>query len=98
MVRDSGPGRVAACEILVPNTAVRNLIREDKNHQIYSQMQMGQGKTGMQTLNQSLFDLHQQGLVSLEVALSRSGDPSELRSMISNKSRNARSVGRRPGH
>ena len=96
--RADGPGRVAACEVLVPNTAVRNLIREDKNHQIYSQMQVGQGQTGMQTLNQSLFDLHQKELISLEVALSRSGDPSELRSMISNKSRNARSMGRRPSY
>jgi twitching motility protein PilT len=94
--RGDGPGRVAACEVLVPNTAVRNLIREDKNHQIYSQMQIGQGQTGMQTLNQALFDLHASGMITLETALSRSSEPSELKSMISNESRNARSMGRRP--
>jgi len=87
-----GQGRVAACEVLVPNTAVRNLIREDKNHQIYSTMQIGQGQTGMQTLNQALFDLHQADLISLEVAMSRSSEPNELRSMISNGSRNARTM------
>lgn len=88
--RADGPGRVAACEILVPNAAVRNLIREDKNHQIYGTMQIGQGRTGMQTLNQSLFDLHQAGYISLDVALSRSSEPKELESMIANGARNVR--------
>ena len=52
--RDGRPGRVLACEVMVPNAAIRNLIREDKVHQIYSQMQVGQAKFGMQTFNQSL--------------------------------------------
>ena len=53
----SGPGRALAAEVMVPNAAIRNLIREDKLHQIYSQMQIGQAKFGMQTMNQSLCDL-----------------------------------------
>src|SRR5207302_906542 len=58
----SGPGRVLAIEVMVPNAAIRNLIREDKIHQIYSQMQVGQSKFGMQTFNQSLASLIQRGL------------------------------------
>ena len=71
-------------EIMVPNPAIRNLIREDKVHQIYSQMQVGQEKFGMQTMNQSLFSLFQKRLISLEEALGRSQDPDELKQMISN--------------
>ena len=52
--RADGRGRVLAAEIMIPNAAIRNLIREDKVHQIYSQMQVGQTKFGMQTMNQSL--------------------------------------------
>ncbi|HEX9918929.1 MAG TPA: type IV pilus twitching motility protein PilT, partial [Pyrinomonadaceae bacterium] len=55
--RANGQGRVAALEILVPNPAIRNLIREDKIHQIYSMMQTGQEKYGMQTFNQALATL-----------------------------------------
>ena len=55
--RASGSGRALAMEILVPNPAIRNLIREDKIHQIYSSMQTGQEKYGMQTFNQSLASL-----------------------------------------
>src|SRR5207237_10789056 len=62
----SGPGRVLAIEVMVPNAAIRNLIREDKVHQIYSQMQVGQSKFGMQTFNQSLASLIQRGLITLE--------------------------------
>jgi len=61
-------GRVLAMEILVPNSAIRNLIREDKVHQIYSAMQSGQEKHGMQTFNQSLFWLYQQGTITLDLA------------------------------
>ena len=46
MPRANGPGRVMALEVMVPNPAIRNLIREDKIHQIYSAMQVGQGKFG----------------------------------------------------
>ena len=77
-----GSGRVLALEIMIPNAAIRNLIREDKVHQIYSQMQMGQAKHGMQTLNQSLFSLYSRRLITLEEALGRSGEPEELTTMI----------------
>ena len=93
--RADGPGRACACEVLIPTPAIRNLIREEKTHQIYSSMQIGQGQTGMQTLNQALYDLVDQGLVALDLALSRSSDPGELNSMVSNRSRNARG-GRAP--
>jgi twitching motility protein PilT len=75
-------GRVMAMEILIPNPAVRNLIREDKVHQLYSTMQSGQDKFGMQTFNQALFSLYQQRLITLETALSRSSIVDELQDMI----------------
>ncbi|RMG19104.1 MAG: type IV pilus twitching motility protein PilT [Deltaproteobacteria bacterium] len=80
--RAGAPGRVLALEIMVPNPAIRNLIREDKIHQIYSQMQVGQNKFGMQTFNQSLYDLFSRRLITMEDALSRSSDPEELRQMM----------------
>jgi twitching motility protein PilT len=84
MPKATGGGRVIALEVMVPNPAIRNLIREDKIHQIYSQMQMGQEKFGMQTLNQSLADLYQRRLVTLEDATARSSDPDELANIIAN--------------
>jgi twitching motility protein PilT len=75
-------GRVLALEVLVPNAAIRNLIREDKVHQIYSQMQVGQEKFGMQTLNQALYSLWSKRTISLEEAMMRSVEPDELRMMI----------------
>jgi twitching motility protein PilT len=80
--RDNTPGRVLALEVLVPNAAVRNLIREDKIHQIYSQMQVGQEKYAMQTLNQCLFSLYQRRLISQDEAMSRANEPEELRMMM----------------
>ncbi len=80
--RRDGKGRVLAVEILVPNPAIRNLIREDKVHQIYSMMQTGQAKFGMQTMNQSLFDLYAKGLISYEDALGRSPIPEEMLSLM----------------
>jgi len=80
--RAGAPGRVLAMEIMVPNAAIRNLIREDKTHQIYSQMQVGQAQHGMQTLNQSLLSLYARRLISLEEAMGRSNDTEELRQMI----------------
>jgi twitching motility protein PilT len=71
-----------ALEILVPNPAIRNLIREDKVHQIYSMMQTGQGKHGMQTFNQSLATLYHKRLISVEMAMQRSSNPDELRELI----------------
>ena len=71
-----------AMEILVPNAAIRNLIREDKVHQIYSMMQTGQTKYGMQTFNQSLATLYHKKQITLEIALSRSSNPDELQDII----------------
>ncbi len=78
----SGDGRCMALEILVPNSAIRNLIREDKIHQIYSMMQTGQDKFGMQTFNQSLATLYQKKLIKLEVAMQRSSNADELKDLI----------------
>ncbi|MGZ4821566.1 MAG: type IV pilus twitching motility protein PilT [Terriglobales bacterium] len=77
-----GQGRAMAMEILIPNAAVRNLIREDKIHQIYSAMQSGQDKFGMQTFNQSLATLYMTKQISLETATQRSSMPDELQEMI----------------
>ncbi len=81
--RADGKGRVVSLEIMVPNPAIRNLIRDDKVHQIYSTMQTGQEKAGMQTMNQSLATLYQKGLVRLETAMSASSLKEELEQMIS---------------
>jgi twitching motility protein PilT len=78
----SGSGRCLAMEILVPNAAIRNLIREDKIHQIYSSMQTGQEKYGMQTFNQSLATLYFSKQISLQTALGMSSNPDELQDMI----------------
>ena len=80
--RADGHGRVSALEILIPNNAIRNLIREDKVHQIYSMMQTGQEKYGMQTFNQALATLYHKRSVTLEVAMQRSSNPDELRDLI----------------
>jgi twitching motility protein PilT len=77
-----GDGRVLGLEVMIPNPAIRNLIREDKIHQIYSQMQVGQSKFGMQTMNQSLASLYQRRLISYEEGIGRSSDPDEIRQMI----------------
>ncbi|HET7505805.1 MAG TPA: type IV pilus twitching motility protein PilT [Kofleriaceae bacterium] len=78
----TGTGRALAAEVMVPNAAIRNLIREDKLHQIYSQMQMGQSGSGMQTMNQALAGLFQRRVISIETALGASSDPDELRAML----------------
>jgi twitching motility protein PilT len=80
--RADGKGRVVSLEILVPTPAIRNLIRDDKIHQIYGAMQAGQEKLGMQTANQSLVSLHQRRQISLETALGASSNRDELQDMI----------------
>jgi twitching motility protein PilT len=77
-----GHGRAMALEILVPNSAIRNLIREDKVHQIYSMMQTGQDKYGMQTFNQSLATLYHKRVISIDVAMQRSSNTDELKELI----------------
>ena len=84
--RADGPGRTMVCEVMIPNHAIRNLIREDKVHQIYSVMQMGQGTSGMQTMNQSLYNTYMRGLISVEEAMAHSADVAELQSMIETRS------------
>lgn len=84
MPRANDKGRCMALEVMVPNPAIRNLIREDKIHQIYSQMQIGQDKFGMQTLNQSLFMLAHSRQISQDDAMTRSHDLDELKQMFAN--------------
>jgi twitching motility protein PilT len=84
--RADGPGRAMVQEIMVPNAAIRNLIREDKIHQIYSIMQTGQGVSGMQTMNQALYSAYMRRQITMEDAKLRSPDPNELQSMIDNRS------------
>jgi twitching motility protein PilT len=79
--RADGRGRVMALEIMINTPAIRNLIREEKIHQIYSAMQAGT-KFGMQTLNQSLAGLVQRGLISRDEALNRSTLPDELNQLL----------------
>ena len=78
----NGTGLALSLEIMIPNSAIRNLIREDKVHQIYGQMQIGQLKFGMQTMNQSLLSLYERGLITLNDAMGRSPNLEEFRQML----------------
>lgn len=78
----SGQGRAMAAEVMIPNAAIRNLIREDKLHQVYSQMQIGQSKFGMQTMNQALLAHYLAKTITLDVALGASSEQDELKNMI----------------
>jgi twitching motility protein PilT len=82
MARAGGAGRVLALEIMIPNAAIRNLIREDKVHQVYSQMQVGQAKFGMQTFNQSLASLVARKLITVDEAFGRTSDAEELKNIL----------------
>ena len=77
VLRASGKGRVLAAEVLIANHALRSLIREQKVHQIYSVIQTGQ-KEGMRTMNQALYELYVNRLITLDEALARSSDPDDL--------------------
>ncbi|MDQ4126663.1 MAG: type IV pilus twitching motility protein PilT [Actinomycetota bacterium] len=85
-------GRVVVCEVLVPTSGVRNLIREGKNHQIYSAMQTG-GKFGMQTMDAALVELVRRRLISGEEAEKRSSNPEELRRLAGGTSVGSRAGG-----
>jgi twitching motility protein PilT len=78
-----GGGRVLIHEVMIPNIAIRNLIRENKVHQIYGLMQTGQAESGMQTMNQSIIKALQRKLITVEDAFRISPDPEELKRMIS---------------
>ncbi|MCY1081154.1 type IV pilus twitching motility protein PilT [Archangium lansingense] len=82
IAKAGSPGRVLALEVMIPNPAIRNLIREDKVHQVYSAMQVGQAKFGMQTFNQALAQLLARRLITQEEAFGRSSDPDELRNIL----------------
>lgn len=80
-----GGGRCLAMEVMIPNAAIRNLIREDKFHQIYSSMQTGQDTSGMQTLNQSLLSLVERRQITAAEALEISNQGQELEMLLSSK-------------
>jgi twitching motility protein PilT len=80
--KSANDGRVMALEILMPNSAIRNLIREDKIHQIYSMMQTGQDKYGMQTFNQALATLVHKRQITVDTAIQRSSNADELKELI----------------
>ncbi|MFB6262428.1 MAG: type IV pilus twitching motility protein PilT [Bradymonadaceae bacterium] len=80
--RAKGSGRVLATEVMFTSPAIRNLIREDKAHQIYSSMQVGQAESFMQTMNQSLARLYRRSEITYEDAMVHSTDREELESMI----------------
>ncbi|MDX2009748.1 MAG: PilT/PilU family type 4a pilus ATPase [Myxococcaceae bacterium] len=94
LAKATGNGRVLALEVMIPNAAIRNLIREDKVHQIYSSMQVGQAKFGMQTFNQSLALLLSRKLISMEEAFARTSEPDELKNIIASGG----GAGSLPGH
>lgn len=79
--RANGSGRVPANEIMIASSAIRNLIREAKSHQIASMIQTS-GNVGMITMDQCLRDLYLKGWITLDDALSRCQHPDELRKMI----------------
>ncbi|MCU0251374.1 MAG: type IV pilus twitching motility protein PilT [Vicinamibacterales bacterium] len=89
--RADGRGRVVAVEVLIPTPAIRNLIRDDKVHQIYALMQAGQEKIGTQTLNQALASLYYTGAITIDTARQTSSMRDELMDMIN------RGVGVVPG-
>ncbi len=82
-------GRVVAVELMIPNPSIRNLVRENKIFQIPSAIMVGQEKTGMQTMNQSLIRLVSQGIVEIDKALQSSPDPEDFMRMLSQSGRHA---------
>jgi twitching motility protein PilT len=82
MRKANGQGRVLVLEIMIPNAAIRNLIREDKLHQIYGMMQAGKEKSGMQTMNESLLQHYLRRNITQDQALGSSTQPDELLQMM----------------
>ncbi len=82
LVPKIGGGRIAVPEILINNHAIANLIREDKVHQIYSAMQLGQEDSGMQTQTQVMLRLVRNGTISRDTAIQFSNRQDELRKML----------------
>jgi twitching motility protein PilT len=96
LARATGNGRILALEVMVPNPAIRNLIREDKVHQVYSSMQVGQSKFGMQTFNQALAQLLQRKAISMEEAFGRTSDADELKNILASGSGGTQLAGQAP--
>ncbi len=94
--RAGAPGRCIAMEIMVPNVAIRNLIRENKIHQIYGSMQVGQERYGMMTLNQSLMNLILRRFITPEQAINQSTEPDELKMMIEQRGGGKVQTGQNP--
>src|SRR6266576_1417610 len=82
IARRDGRGRLLAAEVMIPNAAIRNLIREEKVHQIYSQMQVGQSKFGMQTMSQALIGLVQRNLITSFFKVTPATEIEEVRMML----------------
>ncbi len=74
----NGRGRKLACEVMIANSAIRALIRDNKAHQIYSLIQTG-GKYGMRTMNQALYELYTANQITYDDALARTTDPEDLK-------------------
>ena len=93
--RITGKGRVLAAEILIVNSAIRALIRDNKAHQIMSTIQTG-GAVGMRTMNQSLFELYRNGTISYEDALEHTGDEADFQRLMERHGSGAAGVARKP--
>ncbi|MDH4179112.1 MAG: type IV pilus twitching motility protein PilT [Armatimonadota bacterium] len=96
MPRADRPGRVPAFEIMLATPAIRNLIRERKTHQIYGTIQTG-AELGMQTLDNHLLDLYRNGIVSFEMALSKSSNPNEFAARAGGRQRSEELMTAPPG-
>ncbi|MCA9771985.1 MAG: Flp pilus assembly complex ATPase component TadA, partial [Myxococcales bacterium] len=83
--RRDGDGRVLAVEQMIPNAAIRHMIREGKDHQLYGAMQCGQGRSEMRTMNQSLVELLKDLKIDLDEALAASSEPEQLEAMVSER-------------
>ncbi len=93
IARHDQRGRVLALEIMIPNPAIKNLIREAKIHQVYTQMQVGQSRFGMQTMTQSLLELYSRKMISYDEAVAHATEPEELRPMLGDPPSFARAGG-----
>jgi twitching motility protein PilT len=80
--RRDGTGRALAAEVLVVTPAVRNLVRDEKVHQVYSQMQVGHAGTGMQTMSRALGSLVERGVIAADDAVMQATEPDELRQLL----------------
>jgi twitching motility protein PilT len=90
------PGRVAAFEIMIATPAIRNMIREQKTHQLYAAIQTG-AELGMQTLDNHLLELYRSGAVSFEMALSKSSNPNEFTARVGTGRRAEELIAAAPG-